>query len=105
RQRSESRSQDGAIEVNDKGKVLHKNWTFWAQGSRGESKVLVRFTGPPEIRGVGLLTLNHPGRAAEQWLYTPSIQRDRRITAQEKSARYRATDYRKEDREERSVED
>jgi len=106
RQHTESRSHDGAIEVTDaKGKVLHKSWQLWGQGHPGESKVLIRFTGPPEVRGVGLLTVNQPGRAAEQWLYTPSIQRDRRITAQEKSARFMGTDFSNEDMEERSVED
>jgi hypothetical protein len=105
RQRSESRSYDGAIEVIDKGKTLHKNWQFWAEGHRGESKILVRFTAPAEVRGVGLLTLNHPGQPAEQWLYTPSIQRDRRIAAQEKSVRFMGTDFSHEDMEEPSIED
>lgn len=106
RQRSESRSNDGAVEVIDnKGKVRHKSWHFWAAGHRGESKVLIRFAAPPEVQGVGLLTLNHPTKPAEQWLYTPSIQRDRRITSQEKSARFMGTDFTNEDMEERGVED
>jgi hypothetical protein len=105
RQRVDSRTNVGAIEVTDrKGKVSRKRWRFWAEGARGDSKVLVRFSDPPEVRGVGLLTLNHRDRPAEQWLYTPAIQRDRRISAQEKSARFMGTDFSNEDMQERGVE-
>ena len=105
RQRVDSRTNVGAIEVTDrKGKVSRKRWRFWAEGARGDSRVLVRFSDPPEVRGVGLLTLNHRERPAEQWLYTPAIQRDRRISAQEKSARFMGTDFSNEDMQERSVE-
>jgi hypothetical protein len=103
---ADSQSYEGAIEVIDaRGKVLNKNWHFWREGNRGTSKVLVRFGSPPEIRGVGLLTLNHVGRSAEQWLYTPAIRRDRRIAPQEKSQRFMGTDFSNEDMEERAIED
>ncbi len=103
---SDSQSYEGAIEVIDsRGKTLDKRWHFWREGNRGNSKVLVRFDAPAEVRGVGLLTLNHAGRKAEQWLYTPAIQRDRRIAPQEKSQRFIGTDFTNEDMEERAVED
>jgi len=105
RQLTDSQSNDGAIEVVDsKGKVLNKSWHFTREGNRGRSKVLIRFTGPPEVRGVGLLTLNSPDKPAEQWLYTPAIQRDRRVAPQEKSQRFMGTDFTHEDIEERSIE-
>jgi hypothetical protein len=103
---TDSQSYDGAIEVADnKGKVLSKSWRFWREGNRGLSKILVRFLTPPEVRGVGLLTINHPGSVADQWLYTPAIQRDRRVAPQEKSQRFMGTDFTHEDMEERSIED
>jgi hypothetical protein len=103
---SESQSYEGALEVVDaKGKVLNKSWRFWREGNRGNSKALVRFETPPEVRGVGLLTLNHVKSPAEQWLYTPAIQRDRRVAQQEKSQRFMGTDFTNEDMEERSIED
>lgn len=104
RSRTESQSNDGAIEVADAGgKILNKSWHLWREGNRGSSKILIRFTGPPEVRGVGFLTLNRPEGAAEQWLYTPAIQRERRIAPQEKSQRFMGTDFSNEDMEERSV--
>ena len=104
-QLTDSQSNDGAIEVVDsKGKVLNKSWHFTREGNRGRSKVLIRFTAPPEVRGVGFLTLNNPDKPAEQWLYTPAIQRDRRVAPQEKSQRFMGTDFSHEDIEERSIE-
>ncbi len=106
RQRTESQGNLGTIEVVDsKGKVLNKSWRFYREGSRGQSKILVRFLAPPEVLGVGLLTLNYPNRPAEQWLYTPAIRRDRRVAAQEKSQRFMGTDFTHEDMEERAVDD
>ncbi len=103
---TDSQSYEGAIDVIDaKGKVLNKSWHVWREGNRGNSKVLVRFDAPAEVRGVGLLTFNAPGKAAEQWLYTPAIQRDRRIAPQEKSQRFMGTDLTNEDMEERAIED
>jgi hypothetical protein len=105
RQLTDSQSNDGAIEVVDgKGKVLNKSWHFTREGNRGRSKVLIRFNTPPEVRGVGFLTLNNPDKPAEQWLYTPAIQRDRRVAPQEKSQRFMGTDFSHEDIEERSIE-
>ncbi len=101
-----SQSYEGAIEVTDsKGKILNKSWHFWREGNRGKSKILVRFDSPAEVRGVGMLTLNRPNAAAEQWLYTPAIQRDRRIAPQEKSQRFMGTDLTNEDMEERAIDD
>jgi len=103
---SDSQSYDGALEVIDaKGKVLNKSWHVWREGNRGSSKTLVRFETPPEVHGVGLLTLNHVKAPAEQWLYTPAIQRDRRVAQQEKSQRFMGTDLTNEDMEQRSIED
>jgi hypothetical protein len=103
---SDSQSYEGTIEVVDsKGKVLTKSWHSWREGSPGQSKVLIRFDTPLEVRGVGLLTLNRPNASAEQWLYTPAIQRDRRVAPQEKSQRFMGTDFTNEDMEERAIGD
>jgi hypothetical protein len=103
---TDSQTYEGFLEVTDsRGKVLKKSWHFWREGNRGLSKILVRFDTPPEVRGVGLLTLNIPNSPAEQWLYTPAIQRDRRVAPQEKSQRFMGTDLTNEDMEERSIED
>ena len=60
-------------------------------------------TAPAEVKGVALLIVNHPDRASDQWMWTPAIERDRRIALQDRSTRFFGTDFSFEDLEERDV--
>lgn len=105
--RSEATSQryEGLLQVfNAKGKISDKRWTLARLGSYGSSKMVLRFTVPAEVKGVALLVVNHPDRASDQWMWTPSIERDRRIALQDRSQRFFGTDFSFEDLEERDVE-
>ena len=91
--------------VDKKGVSRQKKFVFRKLGSLGDSKTLVRFTDPAEVRGVGLLSLNRKGLSDRQWLYTPAIQRTRRIAPQERSRRFLGTDFTNEDMAERVLDD
>jgi hypothetical protein len=43
------------------GHTVRKRFTLRRIGSFGNGKTLVRFTDPPELRGVTLLSINQPG--------------------------------------------
>lgn len=86
---------------NTDGKTSEKRWIFERLGSHGQSKSIIRFTEPPEVLGVALLIVNHPDRASDQWMWTPALQRDRRIALQDRSTRFFGTDFSFEDLEER----
>src|SRR5688572_1770565 len=104
--RAESKSQryEGLLQVlNDKGKVADKRWLFTRLGSHGRSKAVLRFVAPAEVKGVALLIVNHPDRASDQWMWTPALQRERRIALQDRSTRFFGTDFSFEDLEERDV--
>ena len=104
--RTESKSQryEGLLQVFDgKGKVSDKRWTYDRIGAHGQSKTVLRFTAPAEVKGVALLVVNHPDRASDQWMWTPAIERDRRIALQDRSTRFFGTDFSFEDLEERDV--
>ena len=104
--RAESKSQryEGLLQVLDsKGKVADKRWLFTRLGSHGQSKAVLRFVAPPEVKGVALLIVNHPDRASDQWMWTPALQRERRIALQDRSTRFFGTDFSFEDLEERDV--
>jgi hypothetical protein len=88
---------------NADGKTSEKRWIFERAGAHGESKTVIRFTAPAEVIGVALLIVNHPERASDQWMWTPSLQRDRRIALQDRSTRFFGTDFSFEDLEERVV--
>ena len=104
--RTDAKSQryEGVLQVFDgKGRITDKRWTFERLGSHGQSRVVLRFTAPPEVKGVALLVVNHPDRASDQWMWTPAIERDRRIALQDRSTRFFGTDFSFEDLEERDV--
>ena len=104
--RTDAKSQryEGKLQVLDaKGKVTEKQWTFARLGAHGNSKAVLRFTAPPEVKGVALLVVNHSDRASDQWMWTPAIERDRRIALQDRSTRFFGTDFSFEDLEERDV--
>ena len=103
RRRTASEYSEGVITVEEKGKTKQKAWRSWRLGWGPEAKGLIQFQEPAEVKGVGLLTLSHANRPAEQWFYTPAIDRDRRVAQQEKSTRFLGTHFTYEDMEERDV--
>ena len=104
RSRSKSQRYEGTLEViGSSNKISLKRWTYARIGSFGASRSILRFTAPPEVKGVALLIVNHPDRASDQWMWTPAIERDRRIALQDRSTRFFGTDFSFEDLEERDV--
>ena len=99
-----SQRYEGVLQVFDaKGKVSDKRWMLERLGSHGASRMVLRFTQPAEVKGVALLVVNHPDRASDQWMWTPAIERERRIALQDRSTRFFGTDFSFEDLEERDV--
>ena len=104
--RTDAKSQryEGLLQVFDaKGKVSDKRWNIDRLGAHGDSKAVLRFTAPAEVKGVAMLIVNHPDRASDQWMWAPAIERDRRIALQDRSTRFFGTDFSFEDLEERDV--
>jgi Outer membrane lipoprotein-sorting protein len=106
KKRSISMSQryEGTLKVIDnKSKVTEKRWNFERIGSHGDSKSMLRFSAPAEVKGVALLVVNHPDRSSDQWMWTPAVGRERRIALQDRSQRFFGTDFSFEDLEERDT--
>jgi hypothetical protein len=104
RQHADSQRYEGTLEVTTEGnKLAIKRWVYQRIGSFGNSKAILRFTAPAEVKGVGLLIVNHPERASDQWMWRPAIGRDQRIALQDRSTRFFGTDFSFEDLEERDV--
>ncbi|HYZ84078.1 MAG TPA: outer membrane lipoprotein-sorting protein [Bryobacteraceae bacterium] len=104
RAKANSQHYEGTLRVMDgKSKVAEKRWAYDRIGSSGASKVVLRFQAPAEVKGVGLLVMNHPDRASDQWMWTPALGRERRIALQDRSSRFFGTDFSFEDLEERDV--
>jgi outer membrane lipoprotein-sorting protein len=104
RHRSNSQQYEGVLQVfNPNGKTSEKRWQYYRTGNYGDSKALLRFVAPAEVKGVALLVTNHPERASDQWMWLPELQRDRRVAFQDRSTRFFGTDFSYEDLEERDV--
>lgn len=104
RSRSGSERYEGSLQVvNARGRITAKRWIYDRIGSHGNSKAVLRFTAPAEVKGVALLIVNHPDRASDQWMWTPALERDRRIALQDRKTRFFGTDFSFEDLEERDV--
>jgi hypothetical protein len=101
---SQSQRYEGLLQtIESSGKTTEKRWNSQRIGAHGASKLVIRFTAPAEVKGVALLVVNHPDRASDQWMWTPAIERDRRIALQDRSTRFFGTDFSFEDLEERDV--
>ena len=104
RSNATSQRYEGLLQVFDsKGAISDKRWTLTRLGSHGQSRMVLRFNTPAEVKGVALLVVNHADRASDQWMWTPAIERDRRIALQDRSTRFFGTDFSFEDLEERDV--
>jgi outer membrane lipoprotein-sorting protein len=94
------------LDVTDKdGHTVRKRFTLDRVGSFGNGKTLVRFTDPPEIRGVTLLSVNQPGETERQWIYTPATDRVRSVAPRERSERFAGSDFTYEDIAEHALDD
>ena len=101
---AQSQRYEGTLRVVDaKSKITEKRWQYDRIGSHGSSKAVLRFTAPAEVKGVALLVVNHPERSSDQWMWTPAINRERRIAVQDRSTRFFGTDFSFEDLEERDA--
>lgn len=63
----------------------------------GQRRALIRFLEPGDVRGTGLLTIEHEDRDDDQWLYLPALRRTRRISPANQTDRFMGSDFTYED--------
>ncbi len=78
-------------------------YSYGKDMGKSERWTLMRFVNPSDIRGTGLLTLDHPGDESDQWLYLPALDRVRRISSSRKGGRFVGSDFYYEDLMDREV--
>jgi hypothetical protein len=82
------------------GRERRKSWRSYLEGGGAHANRLIRFLSPPEVRGVGFLSRSRPEGLPDQWIYLPSMKRERRIAPQDRDASFVGTDFTFEDLEE-----
>jgi len=84
--------------INKKGKTRVRRVTqIKKMDASGNEKSLIRFLSPADVKGTGLLTIEHTDRDDDQWLYLPALRKVRRISASDKSESFVGTDFAYED--------
>ena len=106
--RTDAKSQryEGLLQVFDaKGKIIGQALDVRAARlARRQQGRCCASPRRPRSRASRCSIVNHPDRASDQWMWTPAIERDRRIALQDRSTRFFGTDFSFEDLEERDVE-
>lgn len=67
------------------------------EGPEKGDKSLVRFLGPPDVRGTSLLTHTRPKDDDDQWLYLPALKRTKRIPTANRSGPFVGSEFAYED--------
>ncbi len=103
---SASQTYVGKLDVRGaEGSTQQKSWRVWRKGWGSAAQSLLVFTVPAEVKGVALLTIGKKSAPDLQWMYTPAIDKNRRIAPQEKKTRFLGTHFSYEDMEFRDVDD
>lgn len=54
---------------------------------------MIRFVEPPDVKGTGVLTIEHSGGDDDVWVYLPALKKSRRIASSEKSSSFMGTEF------------
>ncbi|MBI3524719.1 MAG: outer membrane lipoprotein-sorting protein [Betaproteobacteria bacterium] len=81
--------------INDKGQQRErKNTTLLKLQANGiDSKLLVKFSTPADIKGTGFLQVEHSDGEDDLWIYLPALKKSRRLVANNKKDSFVGTDF------------
>ena len=58
-----------------------------------DSKLVVKFSTPPDIKGTGVLQIEHGERDDDLWIYLPALRKSRRLVANNKKDSFVGSDF------------
>ena len=71
-----------------------KNLTLIKLQSNGmDSKVVVKFSTPADIKGTGVLQIEHIDGDDDMWIYLPALKKSRRLVANNKKDSFAGSDF------------
>ncbi len=85
---------DGAGQVRERTGTVYQRQVV--PGSV-DKMTLIRFLSPPDLKGSGVLTIEHPNADTDQWVYLPAYHTTRRVAPANRGDRYMGTDFLYED--------
>jgi outer membrane lipoprotein-sorting protein len=78
-------------------------YTYRLDMDDGETRSLIRFTEPADIKDTGMLTVDSPDLESSQWVYLPALDRTRRIASSRKGGHFVGSELYYEDLQKRDV--
>lgn len=82
--------------VDPRGRVRERELQSWSHQDRDDSKSLVRFLAPADVRGTGFLTIREGGNEVQR-LFLPALNRIQTITSGQRGDRFMGSDFTYED--------
>jgi hypothetical protein len=81
--------------INDRGQTRERKSTTTVklQPNGIDSKFLVRFSTPADIRGTGFLQIEHSDGDDDLWIYLPALKKSRRLVANNKKDSFVGSDF------------
>jgi hypothetical protein len=58
-----------------------------------DTKMVMKFNAPADIRGVGFLQVEHSDADDDQWIYLPALKKSRRLVANNKKDSFMGSDF------------
>jgi hypothetical protein len=58
-----------------------------------DSKLVMKFTSPPDIKGIGFLQVERSDADDDQWIYLPALKKSRRLVANNKKDSFMGSDF------------
>lgn len=86
--------------ISKKGRVQERSLEQYILQKNANSHTynfLLKFVSPADISGTSSLTIQHEGKADDQWLYLPALRKAKRISASKKGDRFMGTEMTYED--------
>jgi uncharacterized protein len=81
--------------INDRGQRRERANTgiVKLQPNGVDSKLVVKFSTPPDIKGTGVLQIEHSDSADDLWVYLPALRKSRRLVANNKKDSFAGSDF------------
>lgn len=93
--------------INKRGKTRERTVIFFSKDYGKDSKSLMFFQSPADVKGTGFLQYEYddPSKEDDRWLYMPALKKVKRITGSSKSDYFMGTDFTYDDMGDRSVDE
>lgn len=88
-------SDSTMILINDKGQKRERKTTTTSklQNNGIDSKLLIHFLSPADIKGTGFLQIEHSEGEDDLWIYLPALKKSRRLVANNKKDSFVGSDF------------